>query len=280
MIPVGKYSELEIVRSTDNGLYLKDSFNEEVLLPNKYCPTKYTYGDKIKVFVYLDHEARKVATTLTPRVLLNEFALLEVKTVAEVGAFLDWGMEKDLFVPFREQAVPMEEGKSYVVQLSLDHRTSRLYASSKVENRFEEGRPELSPGQEVEVLVYRETDLGFPVVVSNLYGGMVFRNEVFKPINIGDQLTGYVKKVREDNKVDISLQPIGYTNFIDPNTEMVYQKLLDNHGSLKLGDKSDAEAIYETFGISKKAYKKAIGALYKQKKILIKPDGITLSRKK
>ncbi|MBV6641436.1 MAG: GntR family transcriptional regulator [Cyclobacteriaceae bacterium] len=280
MIPVGKYSELEIVRSTDNGLYLKDAFNEEVLLPNKYCPTKYTYGDKLKVFVYLDHEARKVATTLTPRILLNEFASLKVKSASDIGAFMDWGMEKDLLVPFREQAVPMEEGESYVVQLSLDHKTSRLYASSKIENRFEEGRPPFSPGQEVEVLVYRETELGYPVVVNSLYGGMVFRNEVFKPVKVGDQLKGFVKKVREDNKVDISLQPIGYTNFNDPNAEMVYQKLIESDGTLKLGDKSDAEDIYKTFGISKKAYKKAIGALYKQKKILIKPDGITLSRKK
>lgn len=280
MIPVGKYSELEIVRSTDNGLYLKDAFNEEVLLPNKYCPTKYTYGDKLKVFVYLDHEARKVATTLTPKILLNEFASLKVKSASDIGAFMDWGMEKDLLVPFREQAVPMEEGENYVVQLSLDHKTSRLYASSKIENRFEEGRPPFSPGQEVEVLIYRETELGYPVVVNSLYGGMVFRNEVFKPVKVGDQLKGFVKKVREDNKVDISLQPIGYTNFNDPNAEMVYQKLIESDGTLKLGDKSDAEGIYKTFGISKKAYKKAIGALYKQKKILIKPDGITLSRKK
>ena len=280
MIPVGKYSELEIVRSTDNGLYLKDAFNEEVLLPNKYCPTKYTYGDKLKVFVYLDHEARKVATTLTPKILLNEFASLKVKSASDIGAFMDWGMEKDLLVPFREQAVPMEEGENYVVQLSLDHKTSRLYASSKIENRFEEGRPPFSPGQEVEVLIYRETELGYPVVVNSLYGGMVFRNEVFKPVKVGDQLKGFVKKVREDNKVDISLQPIGYTNFNDPNAEMVYQKLIESDGKLKLGDKSDAEDIYKTFGISKKAYKKAIGALYKQKKILIKPDGITLNRKK
>lgn len=280
MIPVGKYSELEIVRSTDNGLYLKDAFNEEVLLPNKYCPTKYKYGDKLKVFIYLDHEARKVATTLEPKILLNGFASLKVKSASDIGAFLDWGMEKDLFVPFREQAEPMEEGQHYVVQLSLDHKTSRLYASSKIENRFEEGRPSLSPGQEVDVLVYRETDLGYPVVVNSLYAGMVFRNEVFKPVKVGDQLKGFVKKVREDNKVDISLQPIGYTNFNDPNAEMVYQKLIESDGMLKLGDKSDAEDIYKTFGISKKAYKKAIGALYKQKKILIKPDGITLSRKK
>lgn len=280
MIPVGKYSELEILRATDNGLYLKDPFGEEVLLPNKYCPEKFEFGDKIKVFVYLDHEARKVATTLTPKILLNEFALLQVKMVSDVGAFMDWGMEKDLFVPFSEQANPMEEGQWHVVQMALDPKTSRLLASSRIENKLDEKPNGIDIGQEVELLVYRQTELGYPVVINNLFDGLVYKNEVFKPIKTGDKLTGYVKKIREDDKIDISLHPIGYTNFNDVNANMVYQKLMDNKGFLALGDKSDAEKIYATFGISKKAFKKAIGALYKQKKILIKPDGITLSGKK
>ncbi|XOV91076.1 MAG: S1 RNA-binding domain-containing protein [Bacteroidota bacterium] len=279
MIPIGKYSELEIARSTDNGLYLKDAFNEEVLLPNKYCPTKYEYGEKINVFVYLDHEARKTATTLEPKILLNEFAFLQVKMVSTVGAFLDWGLEKDLFVPFAEQQLPMEEGKWYVVGLTLDHKTSRLFATSKIEKLLD-NEPELGFGEEVDLLVFRETDLGYPVIVNNQFNGMVFRNEVFKEVNIGDELKGHVKKVREDGKLDISIQPIGYTNFNDPNTKMVLQKLTDNNGFLGIGDKSDTDEIYQTFGISKKAFKKAIGALYKQKKILIKPEGITLVKKK
>ncbi len=280
MIPVGKYNELEIVRSTDNGLYLKDPFGEEVLLPNKYCPEKYEFGDQIKVFVYLDHEARKVATTLTPKILLNEFALLQVKMITEVGAFLDWGMEKDLFVPFGEQEQRMQEGAWYVVQLSLDPQTSRLFASSRVEERLDERPSGIDIGQEVDLMVYRETDLGYPVIIDNLFDGLVYKNEVFKPIKTGDKLTGYVKKIREDDKIDISIQPIGYTNFNDVNVDLVYQKLIENNGSLPLGDKSDAEKIYATFGISKKAYKRAIGALYKKKKILITGDGITLTTKK
>ena len=280
MIPIGKYSELEILRATDNGLYLKDPFGEEVLLPNKYCPEKFEFGDKIKVFVYLDHETRKVATTLTPKILLNEFALLQVNAVSDVGAFMDWGMEKDLLVPFKEQAIPMEEGRRYVVYLSIDHKTSRLVASNRIENHLEDEPDDIETGQLVQLLVYRETELGYPVIVNNQYNGLVFKNEVFKPLRIGDQLEGYVKKIREDHKIDISIHPIGYTNFNDVNAKLVYQKLVDNKGHLALGDKSHAEKIHAVFGISKKAFKKAIGSLYKQKKILIKDDGITLVTKK
>ena len=274
MIPIGKFSELTITRQTENGMYLKDAFGEEVLLPNKYCAPDFTIGSKQKVFVYLDSQARKTATTLTPKIQLNEVALLKVNSVTQAGAFLDWGLEKDLFVPFREQSIAMEEGQSYIVILSIDHQTDRLFASSKLDNHLNFVECKLQSGEEVHLLVIRESDLGFVVIVNHKFEGLIYKNEIFKTIEVGDQLTGYVKKVREDKKVDISLQPIGYTNYIDPNMELIYQELKKNNGFLPFGDKSNAEAIYDRFGISKKAFKKAIGALYKERKIKIAAEGI------
>ncbi len=274
MIPIGKFSELTITRQTENGMYLKDAFGEEVLLPNKYCTPDHSIGSRQKVFVYLDSQARKTATTLTPKIQLNEVALLKVNAVSQSGAFLDWGLEKDLFVPFKEQSTAMEEGQSYIVILSVDHQTGRLFASSKLDNHLNFVECTLQPGEEVELLVIRESDLGFVVIVNHKFEGLIYKNEIFKAIKVGDQLSGYVKKVREDNKVDISLQPIGYTNYIDPNMELIYQELKNNKGFLPFGDKSNAEAIYKRFGISKKAFKKAIGALYKERKIEMTAEGI------
>ncbi len=276
MIEIGRYNTLRILRETSVGLYLGDESGEDVLLPNKYIPDQFTPGDDITVFVYRDHEERKVATTLTPKILLNEFAFLKTTAVTDVGAFLDWGMEKELMVPFREQRQKLETGRWYVVYMDIDHKTDRLFASNKLDKYLKNENLTVSEGEKVDILIIQKTDLGYNVIVNNRHKGLIFENEIFKQLNIGDKLKGYVKQIREDNKLDISINPIGYRNSIDPNCELVYKTLVENDGHLAVTDKSSAEEIYSLFGMSKKAYKKAVGALYKQRKISIQSDGLTL----
>ena len=276
MIEIGKYNELRILRHTSVGLYLGDESGEDILLPTKYCPESFNLEDKIKVFVYRDYAERKVATNLTPKIFLNEFALLQVTDVADVGAFLDWGLEKDLMVPFKEQRQKMETGRWYIVYLDIDKKTDRLYASNKIDKFLQNEVLTVREGEAVELVVMQKTDLGFSVIINNVHKGLVYDNEIFKELNIGDKLNGFVKKIREDNKLDISIHPIGYDNFNDTNSAVIYRKLVKNKGSLAITDKSSPDEIYLHFGISKKAFKKAIGALYKQRKIVIEPEGIKL----
>lgn len=274
MIEIGRSNELRILRNTSVGLYLGDESGEEVLLPNKYCPEKFELQDKIEVFVYHDHEERKVATKIKPKILLNEFELLQVTAVTNVGAFMDWGLEKDLLVPFREQRHKMQEGKWYIVYLDVDRKTDRLYASNRIDDILQNRVLTVERGEEVSLFVFQKTDLGFSVIVNNIHKGLLFRNEIFKELNIGDKIIGFVKNIREDNKLDISIQRIGYENFNDCNSELIFRKLVENEGFLPVTDKSSPEEIHRQFGISKKAFKKSIGALYKQRKITILPEGI------
>jgi len=274
MIEIGKYNELKILRETSVGFYLGDESDENVLLPRKYCPESFQQNEKIKVFVYLDSEERKVATNLTPKIVLYEFAFLQVSAVT---AFLDWGMEKELLVPYREQRQKMEEGRWYIVYLDIDEKTNRLFASNKLEKHLNNEDLTIEEGEEVKLLVLQKTDLGFSVIVNNIHKGLIFKNEIFREIKIGDNFNGFVKNIRNDNKIDISLQAIGYTNFKDANSELIYCKLQENKGFLAITDKSSPEEIYTVFGISKKAFKKSIGDLYKHRKISLQKDGIVLN---
>jgi len=276
VIEIGRYNKLKILRQTSVGLYLGDVSGEDVLLPHKYCPENFKIEDEIEVFVYRDHEGRKIATNLTPKINLHEFALLQVTAVTDVGAFLDWGMEKELFVPFMEQKQKMKEGRWYIVYLDLDTKTDRLYASNKIDKHLENDILTIKEKEEVELLVLQKTDLGFTVIVNNRHKGLLFNNEIFRELNIGDKLKGFVKKIREDNKIDISLQAIGYNKFIDKNSDLIYRALLENDGFLAVTDKTSPDEIYLQFGMSKKAFKKTLGALFKQKKIKIQPNGIKL----
>lgn len=276
MIEIGRYNELTIMRQTSIGLYLGDESGEEVLLPNKYCPESFKIDDEIEVFIYLDNKERKIATNLIPKIILNEFALLQVTALTDVGAFMDWGMEKDLLVPFKEQIPKMEEGRWYVVYLDLDKKTDRLYASNRVEKYLRNEDLTLDERDEVELLVLHKTDMGFSVIVNNAHKGLIYENEIFRELKIGDKLNGFVKKIREDDKIDVSIQPIGYEKCNETNNRLIYRKLLENEGFLAVTDKSSPEAIYLQFGISKKAFKKSVGALYKQQKITIQPHGIKL----
>lgn len=272
---IGVYHTLIILRETSVGLFLGND-DYEVLLPNKYCPEDYEIGDELTVFVYLDYAERLIATSLTPKIILNEFALLEVTMVTEVGAFLDWGLEKNLLVPFREQRERMVEGRWYVVRLLNDEKTDRLYATNKVDKQLQNEALTIEEGEEVQLIILRKTDLGYTAIIDHLHTGLIYQNEVFKEIRIGDKMKGYVKRIREDNKVDLSLQPIGFDNYKDANTKNIVMKLLDNNGFLKLNDKSTPEDIYFHFGISKKAFKKSIGGLYKERKIVFEDGGIKL----
>jgi uncharacterized protein len=277
VISIGRHQDLIILRHTSVGLFLGDvERTDEVLLPNKYVPEQFTIGEKINVFVYLDHEERIIATTLMPKILLHQFAFLRVTMVSNVGAFLDWGLEKELLVPFREQRQKMEEGRWYIVYLDLDEKTDRLYATNKLEKRLNNETLTVEEGEAVDVMIMKKTDLGFSVIVNHKHEGLIFESDIFSKLNIGDAVKGYVKQIREDNKLDITLQPIGFRNFNDPNCDLILKKLNSHYGSLPLTDNSTPEEIYATVGISKKAFKKAIGTLYKQRKITLEKEGVKL----
>ena len=275
MIEIGKYNTLTIDRDTQVGLFLTDG-KDDVLLPNKYVPKVFEIGQEITVFVYLDHEERPVATTLEPYILLNEFALLRVNYVNNVGAFLDWGMEKDILVPFKEQARPMEQGKRYLVHLYMDEKTNRLVASSKTNQFLNNDNLTVEVGEEVDLIVSHITDLGINVIINEKHKGLVYKDEVYdESIRTGNRLRGYVKTIRPDGKIDISLQKQGF-EAVEPNAEKILDELRANRGFLRLNDNSHPEDIKTVLKMSKKTFKKAVGTLYKQKLIEIKEDGIYL----
>lgn len=277
MIEIGKYNTLEILRQTKVGLFLGNgNESEDLLLPNKYVPKNFEIGDEITVFVYLDHEERPVATTLTPYIQLNEFALLRVNYTNRVGAFMDWGLEKDILVPFKEQAREMEKGKRYLVYLYLDEKTNRLVASSKTNQFLNNEELTVEKGEEVDLIVSHITDLGINVIINGKHKGLLYKDEVYDDsIRTGDKLRGFIKTIRSDHKIDVSLQKQGYDN-VEPNAQKILFELKANRGFLRLNDDSHPEDIKTILQMSKKTFKKAIGALYKDRLIDIKPDGIHL----
>ena len=271
---IGQYNTLKIDRDTQVGLFLTDG-KDDVLLPNKYVPKVFEIGEEIIVFVYLDHEQRPVATTLEPYILLNEFALLRVNYVNQVGAFMDWGMEKDILVPFKEQARPMEKGKRYLVYLYMDEKTNRLVASSKTNQFLSNDELTVENGEEVELIVSHITEVGINVIINEKHKGLLYKDQVYDDIRTGDRLRGYIKNIRPDNKIDVALQIQGY-QAIEPNAEKILSELRASRGFLRLNDNSHPEDIKTVLKMSKKTFKKAIGALYKDKLIEIKDDGIYL----
>lgn len=276
MIEQGKQAELNILKRSGVGLFLNDDSGEEVLLPNKYCTEEMKPGGKVSVFIYRDSEDRKVATTQIPKVFLHEFALLKVNAVSAVGAFLDWGLEKDLMVPFREQRQKMVEGRWYIVYVDLDQKSDRLFASNRLERYLHNDNLTVKEGEEVDLVIQQKTDLGYAAIINHTHRGLIYENEIFQEIHIGDNLKGYVKKLREDNKIDLSLQPLGYRSTHDANSKLILEQLEKNKGFLPITDKSSPDEIYTQFGISKKAFKKTLGSLYKQRIIEIQPKGIKL----
>lgn len=275
MLHLGIKNTLRILRGTTVGMFLGDDEDNDVLLPKKYVPEDAMVGDDIEVFIYKDSEDRIIATTLEPKIQLNEFACLQVKAVTAIGAFLDWGLEKDLFVPFREQNKKMEEGRWYAVYLYLDEETERLVASCKVNRYFEKENIDLQIGQEVDLLIFEETELGLNAVINNQYKGLIYENEIFQRIKVGTRTKGFIKNIREDFRIDLSLQKQGYAN-VEPNAERILEKLKANNGFLDITDKSDANYVMYQLEMSKKTFKKAIGALYRQRIVRLEEDGIYL----
>ncbi|WP_431134482.1 CvfB family protein [Psychroserpens mesophilus] len=275
MIKIGEYNTLDILRESEQGLYLADADGNEVLLPNRYVPEEFKIWEPLDVFVYLDNEERPVAVTDEPYVTVNDFAMLRCNQVTQHGAFLDWGMVKELFCPFKEQAFKMKAGGWYLIFCYLDEESGRLVASSKT-NRFLDNK-DLTVQQfdEVDLIVSHPSELGMNVIVNKQHHGLIYKDDIYKELSVGDKLKGIVKKVRHDNKLDITLGQIGYRN-IEPNAEKILHTLEDSDGFLPLTDKSNPDQIKDELEMSKKSFKKAIGSLYKQRLIDIKDDGIHL----
>ncbi|WCO03350.1 CvfB family protein [Psychroserpens ponticola] len=276
MIKVGEYNTLEILRESEQGLYLADADGNEVLLPNRYVPEEFKIWEPIEVFVYLDNEERPVAVTDEPFVTVNNFAVLRCNQVTDHGAFLDWGMVKELFCPFREQAFKMKAGGWYLIFCYLDEESGRLVASSKTNSFLDNKDLTVQQFDEVDLIVSHPSELGMNVIVNKLHQGLIFKDDIYKELSVGDKLKGIVKKVRHDNKLDIKLGQIGYRN-IEPNAEKILHILEDSDGFLALTDKSNPDQIKDELEMSKKNFKKAIGSLYRQRLIEIKNDGIYLN---
>lgn len=278
MIELGKYNDLEVVKALDFGVYLDGGEAGEILLPIRYVPNLTAIGDVLKVFIYRDSEDRLIATTETPLATVGEVARMRCKQLTNIGAFMDWGLMKDLLVPYSEQDLKAEEGRFYLTYVYLDETTERIVGSFKLRKHLNKDEaPPYSIGDAVDVLIGGPGDLGTTVVVENQYWGMVYQNETFRKLYHGDRLKGYVKAIRPDNKIDISLQPLGFDNANTVAVERVLRALDRANGFLPLTDKTDAEVIYQSVQLSKKAFKKAIGSLYKERKITIEDGGIRVS---
>lgn len=279
MIKVGEYNKLTAARMLDHGWYLTDDVENSVLLPMKWVPLSLEEGVEIEVFIYRDSEDRLIATTMTPLLLAGQFAKVQVKDVTKIGAFVEMGVEKDLLVPFAEQVKDLDVGDECVIHMFLDNVTDRLTGSTKIEKFLKTFDIPYEEGEKVNALVYKYTDIGFKVIIENQYLGMIYHNQIFDPIRVGDSLEVYVNKLREDGKIDLLIQKPGHLSIGD-STENVLQYLKDNDGFTPINDKTAPEVIYDIFKMSKKQYKKAIGGLYKKKLIKITEEGIFLINKR
>ena len=276
MLKLGQYNTLTVTKEVDFGLYLDGGNEGDILLPKKYVPAGTKVGDQLRVFIYLDQEERTIATTEEPFAQVGEFAYLECTWVNQYGAFLNWGLTKDLFCPFREQKKRMEIGKKYIVYIHVDKQTYRIVASAKVEHFLQTIAPQqLSGSPSLYILIWQKTELGFKVIADNQYAGLIYENEIFQPIHTGDRLKGYIKNIRPDGKIDFTLQPTGRKQTKD-FAETLLEWLQQHDGHCPLGDKSDADDIKELFHVSKKTFKRAVGNLYKRQLVIPDDDSLTL----
>ena len=278
MAEIGVYNNLRVIKEVDFGVYLDGGEHEEILLPRKYVPENCKVDDIIKVFIYLDSEDRFIATTETPYAIVGDFALLKVIAVESVGAFLDWGLLKDLLVPFGEQSPTMEISKSYIVKVYVDKQSNRIAATTRLDRYLDNEPGNFHAGQEVELLICNQTDIGYKAIINGTHWGVLYSNEVFQPLKSGQKTKGYIKKVRDDNKIDLSLHKPGYER-VDDITDTILNVLKEQGGLISVTDKSSPETINKLFGVSKKTYKKAIGAIYRKRLITMESDGIRLISK-
>jgi predicted RNA-binding protein (virulence factor B family) len=275
MIVIGEFNTLKVIRQADQGMYLGEIPEETVLLPNRYIPKGLDIDDTIEVFVYGDSENRPIATTLRPKVTLNQFGVLKVLSVGNYGAFMDWGIAKDLLVPFSEQKHRLEVGENHVVYLYMDAESDRLTGSTHIGKHLMTAIVTVKEGQEVDLMVYEISEIGVSVIINQVHKGLIFNEDIFQPIEIGDQMKGYIKRIREDQKIDVSLQPFGYSK-VEPNAQIILDYIKKRKGFINITDKTDPDTIYKELKMSKKLFKKSIGALYKQKLIRLEEDGIYL----
>lgn len=276
MAEIGKYNKLRIIKNLHHGCYLDGENLGEILIPTRYVPENAEVDDEIEVFIYNDSEDRLIATTEKPYAQVGEFACLQVIEINPVGAFLDWGLPKHLLVPFREQKADMELGKKYVVYVYLDESSNRIAASGKPDKFLNKTTVEYTPGQQVEVIIFSQTDLGYRAIINNSHWGLIYKNEVFQELQRGDKLEVFIKKIYPDGKIDLSLQKGGYER-IEKDAQFIYEALTSAGGFLPVNDNTAPEDIYELFEMSKKTFKKAIGALYREHMITIHDDGIRKS---
>ncbi len=275
MAQIGQFNTLRVVKQVDFGVYLDDGAGNEILLPKRFVPPHVTEGDEVEVFLYHDSENRVIATTQQPKGVVGDIVMLEAVSTTPQGAFLDWGLMKDLFVPLSQQEARMVKGESYLVMIYIDEQTGRVAATQKFSrhlSNYELTVKELDP---VDLLVYRETDIGYAVIINNKHIGLLHYNDVFKELEPGDKERGFIKKIREDNKIDVALGERGYKK-VEGETDKILRLLKENDGYLPYHDKSAPEDIYEFFGMSKKTFKMTVGALYKNKQIELTKTGIKL----
>lgn len=276
MVQLGQYNTLPILKLVDFGLYLDGGDGLEILMPKRYMPADPKVGTELRVFVYQDAEARLIATNEHPYATVGQFANLRINSVNQTGAFADWGTSKELLIPHREQAVSMEEGHRYIVYIYIDQISGRIAGSSKLDKYLGNIPPKYEEGEEVEALIWKRTPLGFKVIINNQHAGLIYQNQIFQEVHIGERLRAWVKSIRDDDKIDLSLQPMGYRQMIDPAESAVLRGLHLHGGFLPLTDHSSPELIAVELKLSKKAFKKAVGALYKAHRIELRPDGIQL----
>lgn len=277
MVDIGRVNTLTVKRKSDGGAQLDGGELGDVFLQKKFLPKNCSPGTKVEVFVYVDKDEKLQATTQKPLASVGQFARLSVVSTSPAGAFLDWGLPKDLLVPKKEQQVPMEEGRAYVVFVFLDHETNRIAASSKLNKYLGLQSPNYQEGEEVDLLICEKTDLGYKAIVNNSQWGVLYENEVFQQLNPGQRLKGYIKTVREDLKIDLTLQKSGYKR-VDEVSQRILEKIKDLGGSMAVTGKSPPDDIYSMFGVSKKTFKMAIGALYKKRLIVVSAEAISLSQ--
>lgn len=276
MIKIGTWNHLEILREIPHGLILDGEEEGDILMPTKYVPKVWETGEDLYVFVYPDSEDRLVATTERPLALVDDFALLKCVDVNKTGAFVDIGLNKDILIPYREQDARLHAGESYLVRIYLDPVSNRLVGSTKIFKWLDRGKIRFDENQEVELMIFEKTDIGFKAIINQIDVGMLYHSEIFQPLEIGDRLKGYVVVTREDGKIDLSLH-LQAVEKVDALTTHILDSLKANNGSLPLSDKSSPEDIYAAFQTSKKTFKRAIGALYKKKVISLTASSIHLT---
>jgi len=278
MTETGRFNKLKVINKLDAGVLLDGEELGELFMPRSSSSAEYDIGDTVEVFIFYDSEGNLLATTKRPFAMVGEFALLKVVSITPVGAFLDWGLKKDLLVPFSEQKEKMEESRSYIVYVYRDERTNRIAASSKVNRFLDKESIQLEEGQGVELLICSQTEIGYKAIIDNSCWGVLYKNEVFQPLRKGQKIPGFIKKIRDDGKIDLCLQKPGPEK-VEDMSDRIIDALKTEGGFISITDKSPAELIYRMFGVSKKTYKKAIGSLYKKRLIEIESDGIRLKNK-